>query len=307
MQLNHNKMKKQIVLITLVFIILSLAGISALVVDSVNMNPDEIAPGETSKVNLGLENNGNLDVNDVNVILDLSAVPFAPYDSSSEFNIDEIRDGRIKYAEFEIIALSDAKSGIYKIPVKVSYEEDNEIKTKNLLISININSKPVIGISSENALLLKGQENEVSIKIINKGLNDVKFLEIGVGGSTSYDILSEKNVYVGDVDSDDFEEESFNIYFKPNSLSRVNLPVSLRYKDSLNKEYTEELTIPLTIYSKEKAIEAGLLQKSNTSTYITIVVVIIIIYIIYRKIKKSRKRKKEQKENALWEYLNIFV
>src|SRR3989344_4567717 len=153
---------------------------SALTISSVNTNPEVIAPGESSLIKIGVENEGNDDVEDVSVSLNLKDVPFAPYSSSSEISFDEIRDGRLEYAEFEIIALSDAKSGIYKIPLEVSYRISGETqtRTKSSLIGISVNSKPIIDLGIETGLILRGQENQVSLRITNKGFSDVKFLEI---------------------------------------------------------------------------------------------------------------------------------
>ena len=260
------------------------------------MNPDEIAPGETSMIKLGIENNAQNDIIDVSVALDLKEVPFAPFDSSSEFNIDKIRDGEIEYAEFEIIALNNAASGIYKIPVQISYEESGTIKTKDSLISISVNSDPLIGVSVEDGLLLKNQKNDISVRVVNKGLSDVKFLEVEIGSSTSYTLLSQKNIYIGDLDSDDFDSVDFTIYFKPNTLNTINLPVSITYKDALNEKYTEEFTIPLTVYSQERAIELGLLTQSNTQTYVVVIIVLIVAYIVYRKVKKYMKFRKALRE-----------
>ncbi len=288
-------MKKQI--ITLIFLILLslvfVSSVQALVINSVSTVPGQIAPGETSNIRLGLENNGEGDIEDLSVALDLSDVPFAPYASASEFDIDVIKEGKTKYAEFKIIALNNAESGIYKIPLKISYYDENREKaTKESLISITVNSEPIIGISLEDGLLLKGTENEIQVKIVNKGLSNVRFLEVEAKGGTYYSVLSQKNVYIGDIDSDDFDSVNFKIYFKENAPSTIKLPITVFYKDAVNNEYKEEFSLSLKVYSQEEAIRLGLLKKSNTITYVIVIVVLIVIYIVYRNIKKRIKLKK---------------
>jgi len=269
--------KITIAVIFLGFYLISMIGVtSALIINSVSMNPNEIAPGETAKINIEIENDWNEDVNDVSVVLDLKDVPFAPYDSSSEDSFDEIRDGKSKIAEFKIIALNDAKSGIYKIPLEINfYDENNNKSTKKSLISLVVNSKPVIGVDVKDGLLLKGKENNLEIKIINKGLSDVKFLEIETEEGNYYTLLSGKNIYIGDIDSDDFDSADFKIYFKENTPDTITLPVSITYKDSVNKKYTENFNLQVDVYTKKKAIE-----------------LVIILWFIYRKIKKRRKLKR---------------
>jgi len=131
-----------------------------------------INPGESTSIEIGLRNNADEDVTDVSVFLDLKDIPFAPFDSSSEYGINEIRDGKTKFAKFKIIALNNAKPQTYKIPVQVSYleGEENLRNVKKSLISIDVKSDPVVDVSVEDNLLLKGKENLVSIKIINKGI-----------------------------------------------------------------------------------------------------------------------------------------
>jgi hypothetical protein len=262
-------------------ILFSLAGINALIIDSVNMNPEEIAPGETSVITIGLENDGNDDITDVTIILDLTGViesnvpgvpttildiPFAPYESSSEYSFDEIEEDDKEYAEFEIIALNNAKSGVYKIPVKISYLEagEDEPTIRNSLIGITVNSEPIIGVSVEEGLLLKPKENTVDIKVINKGLSDVRFLEVEIESSIYYDILSPSQVYIGDIDSDDFDSVDFKVYFKSNTPNTMTIPITVSYKDAVNNEYTESFDLEVKVYTKDKAIELGLMEKNNT-------------------------------------------
>ncbi len=289
-----------------IYVISMLSMTSALTINSVNTNPSEIAPGETSTVDIKLENDGEYNIFDVSVelifrelikdsfgnVASIEEIPFAPYGSSSEDSFDKIEEGDDETARFKIITLNNAKSGIYKIPVEITYTEESAVKTKNSLISLTVNSEPIIGASLEDGLLLKEKENEVNIKIVNKGLSDVKFLEIDLGSSTYYDILSTKNVYIGDIDSDDFDTVDFNVYFKANAPNSINLPVIITYKDVLNKEHIENFNLQVRVYTEDKAIELGLLEKSKTMMYVGIIVGLIVLYIIYKKIKKYRKLKK---------------
>ena len=81
------------------------------------------------------------------------------------------------------------------------------------------------------------------MEVINKGLANVKFLEIDVGSSTFYNIISQDNVYIGDVDANDFQTADFNIFINKIALRNVNLPVTVLYKDTNNKQYTKNYII----------------------------------------------------------------
>jgi len=279
----------------LVFLValLSLAGISALTITSVITSPVEVAQGENTNVKIELDNDGDFDLEDVSVSLDLTNVPFAPYSSSSEVSFDELREGKTKSADFDLIALNTATAGIYKIPVHISYTDTNDDlrKTKDSLISITVNSKPVLGINVGENLLLKNSNNQLTIQIVNKGLSDVKFLEINLKPSAYYDILSQNSVYIGDIDSDDFDSADFQIFFKSDSPDIVYVSVTINYKDPTNKPYTEDFSVPVNVYTKDKAIELGLMPQSRTGLYVGIVIALIIIFFIYRYFRKRSKRK----------------
>jgi len=290
-------MKKSLKIIIAVALLMlylfSLIGMaSAIVIKSVSTNPVKIAPGETSTIEIILENDLEIDVKDISVALDFKDVPFAPFESSSENSINEIREDDEERVRFKVIALNDAKSGIYKIPILISYIEEEIVKTKNSLMSLSVNAEPILGLENKNDLLLKNTRNNVEITVINKGLGDVRFLEIELGNSAYVEILSSKNVYIGDINSDDFDSGNFNIFFDENSPDIINLSVILKYRDASNNEVTENFNMVLEVYSREKAIELGLITESKTTTYIGIIIGLIVIFFIYRAIRKKMNSKK---------------
>ena len=293
---NNLKVVMAVLLVAILIAITSMAGVSALVIESVRVSPSEIAPGDAAEISMFLENNLNQDIEDVSISLDLSAVPFAPSDSSNEVTFEEIDENDDENAKFEVVALTDAESGIYKIPVKIKYTDSNEEKhEKESLISVTVNSAPILSVEIEDGLLLKGKNNEINLIVINKGLSDVQFSEIEIKRGNYYDVISKDSVYIGDIDSDDFETETFSIFFKQNSPSRINLKVELTYRDITNKQYEEDFDIELDIYNREKALELGLIQRNYTATIIAVVIVLILLYIVYRVIKKRQQRKKSNK------------
>jgi hypothetical protein len=294
-KIKNKKMKTTtITIISAIFLLCLIGFANALTIDRVSVNPDVIAPGKTADVDISIFNNAEEIIEDVSVSLDLTNVPLAPYDSGVDYTTNEIEDGKRKQAEFKIIALNDAKSGIYKIPVKISYTENSAVKNQQSLISVTVNSQPIIEVSVEDGLLLKGKDNKVSLKTVNKGLGDAKFFEIETKSSTYYNILSASKIYIGDIDSNDFQTAEFNMFFNNNALSRITVPISVKYKDMTNKEYTKDFDVELRVYSQEQAQNLGLVAKSNTSFYVITIVAVIIIFVIYRWFRRRRKRNLEK-------------
>ena len=275
-----------------------ISNVNALVIDSVIMDSEGIFPGEATDIEIGLRNNGEEDVEDVSVFLDLKDLPLAPHDSSSEFGVDKIKEGRLKFARFKIIALDNAKSQIYKVPVQISYFKKGEdvVQIKNSLISVKVSSDPVLDVVTESLFLLKGQENNLIIKMINKGFSGVHFLEAEVGKSSKFNVISQKNVYVGDLDSDDFDSVEFSIFFEKDISDKISFPIILKYKDAFNNEYEEEFGVILNVYSKGKAEDLGLIEKSRTPQIIILVIIFIILWFVYRWWRKWRRNKKKGSE-----------
>jgi len=280
------------ILSIMIFIILmSLA--SALVINSVTMNPTNIAPGDKSTITLSLKNNGDNDLTDVTLNLDFSSVPLAPYNTGSNYNFDQLDSGKIKDASFNIIANDNAVPGIYKIPVTVSYNEDGTVKTFQSIISATVSSEPIIDVINQEGLLIKNQNNKITLEVINKGLANVKFLEVDVGSSTFYNVVSQDNIYIGDIDANDFQTADYNLFISKNAPRSVDLPVTVIYKDITNKQYTKNFDITLTTYTTQEAQNLGLLPVSNTIYIVILIIVLIVVFIIYR-IIRSRRRKRNQ-------------
>ena len=283
--------KRKFKIIFIILLILTISLTEALVIDSVVVS-DEINPGKTSKIIISLKSHE--DIEDVSVILNLENLPFAPFNSTSEYTINEIREDKTKSAEFEIIALNDASSGIYKIPITIIYfeseDKNKEKKTKNSLISIVVRLKPIIDVNIENDLLLKGKKNEVLVRVTNKGLSNSKFLELEIIESNYFDLLSQKKYYIGNIDGDDFDSIKINVFFKERIPDSINLPITVFYKDNLNNEYKENFNIPLKVYTENKAVELGLLKKSRIFSYVTGIILVIILYIIYRRLKSKARQ-----------------
>lgn len=277
--------------IVLILIILNLVSlVSALTINSVSTTPSEIEPGETAEIAISLKNNLDSDITDITISLDLSQTSFAPVESSSEYSFDELREGKEKEIRFKISSLSDIESGTYKIPVTLKYTYNAEKITKTSYIGLVVNS-PIILTLDYSGNLIKGMNNKLNLRLTNSGLSKVKLLSLEVQDSLGIQILNSRSAYIGDIASDDFDNVEFEIFVSNSAGKQVELPVILNYRDALNNKIEKIENVKLTIYTKEEAIQLGLIQKNNTLTYVIVIVILIILYLIYRSWKKARKRK----------------
>jgi hypothetical protein len=126
------------------------------------------------------------------------------------------------------------------------------------------------------------------LNIANRGQGDAKFVLVTVDPD-GYTLLSNENEYIGTIASDDYQTLNFDVII--NNIN-PNLIISISYKDLDGKTYSDNVQVPLTAYTQERAIQIGLIKKNNVGLYIIIIIAFIIIWLIIRAIRKSIKKRK---------------
>jgi len=284
-----NKSMKIISILTVFLLAISLASTltSALIVSSVDS--PVLAPGEEGRLTVILKNTFDNDIEDVSLSLDLSTIPFTAV-GSSEFSLNRIDNDDKESFVFLLRADSSAKTGDYSIPYTITYR--NSSTPKKGTIGIKISAKPNLDFTSSTDIPVIGQKSKLTLKIVNKGLGDAKFVSFTLSPD-GLTLLSEPTIYIGSIDSDDFESASFDVIYQSKSAT---LAGNLEYRDIDNKLYTKSISIPVEVYTKDEAIKKGIIQKSNTTTYILVVVILIVLWLIWRAIAKRRRLKKSMQK-----------
>lgn len=278
---------KKIILFLLMFFVISC--VYAVNIDDVNSV--EIEPGRTGMISFNVENDHNFDVEDVSIILDFKGdIPIAPYYSSAEVFIGELDDGDDERVSFNVIVAADAELGLYKIPVEISYfDEDRNVYDKVDYISVLVASEPNIGVFLDDPNYVIGNSADISVQIVNKGLSGIKFLSVELLKSDFYDIITLDDVYIGDLDSDDFDNADFSLRLNYPLPNRLSLPVKVTYYDSNNNLYSESFNLKANVYSTDQAKQLDLINSPDYA-WVFIVVIVIVLFIVYRVIKKKRRK-----------------
>ncbi len=291
--------------LTILFAIIflySFSFTSALIVDA---NYITIYSGEDGQVTIKIENTENSDIEDVSVALNLGSQPIyndlgmlvgeteaLPFTivGSSEKDVGDIDEDDEERVSFTLRASTDIAPGDYHIPYVVKYlnvEKDEEFE-KTGSFGIRVSAKTEIDFVAEvRETAIVGQEGRVSLEIINKGLGEIKSVSVQVFPQ-GFELLSKDKIFIGTIDSDDTDIASFDVIYK--NINAV-LSIKIDYKDFDNKDQTQVVNLPLKVYTKDEALELGIIKKNNIFIYIGIVVVLLIIWFIYRRIKKKRKNR----------------
>ncbi len=255
-------------------------------------NP-ELEAGSSKDLIFRLKNLNSLKLKNIKVSMDLDPrvvgtnlieYPFGIIGSGKTKTIESILPGKEKELTFTIKADNDATSGIYKVPVTISYLDalDKEYSSSEL-VSVVIMSNPNIEVIIESTEITKGKlAGEVLIKVINKGLGDIRFLTLNLKENDNFQVLSQSNsVYIGNLESDDFDTASFKI--RINSLSeKVEIPVFLNYRSDNNELSEYSASLELKMFGEEELND----PKNNNALIILILVIVVVVSgVIYRKKK----------------------
>ncbi|NTV22852.1 MAG: LPXTG cell wall anchor domain-containing protein [Nanoarchaeota archaeon] len=279
-----------------------------LAIVSVETIPESIKPGDKAQIKIKVKNMADSTIRDVAMLLDLTfstvrsqmstvsatdtitafnALPFAPVGSATEQKIDMLLPGEEKTFTYNLIAYSDAQSKVYKIPVQLTfYDNVMERQVKTDLVGVVVGTKPDLSVIIDETDLVVGKKaGTISIKFINKGFSDVKFLDVKMNDSDCFSVLSAHEVYIGNVDSDDYETAEFKLYCDTglNAERSVQLPIFIQYRDSNNNLYEENIVLPLEIYDSSKMGEE---KQNNLLPMLGVGAVLVVGFIIFRRRKK---------------------
>ena len=281
----------------MLLVLILVGSVSAVNINSVNSV--EIEPGKTGLINIDVENNHEFDVEDVSLILDLSSVPIAPYFSSAEAFIGQLDEGDEESINFNVVVSAGAELGLYKIPVMISYVDKDGVEFDKVdFISVLVVSDPKISVYLDEPNYIVGNRADISVQIVNRGLSDVKFLSIELKDSSFYDLLSLDEIYVGDLDSDDFDNAEYKLILNYPLPNKINLLFKIKYYDANNNFYSEDVTLVADVYSVEKAKQLGLISNVDYTWLPILIVILIVSFIVYRIIKKRRRKSRMKSEKV---------
>jgi hypothetical protein len=261
---------------------------SLVIVESFDTFPKVIKPGDEIDIKIKIKNEGVTSVKNADFTLDTSGSDFfSPFSSGDTKRIDFLEPKESKEIIFSLMSDARAEIKIYTLPLKIKFRDDkNKEYEKTSKIGIKFNADPEITLVIDNSEIFKEKETgKVRLKVINKGMVDVKYINLKIVKTPDYDVFSHSNIiYIGNLDNDDFDSGEFII--KP-LVKNPALKFILEYKDPYNKDYMQEFSLPLRIISKKDLGE----KKSFLPFLIFVLVVGFLIYYFVR-IKKKNKNKK---------------
>ena len=260
---------------------------------TVDTDPDDLEPGRIAELEITVKNNAYSLFRNLEAKVETGGtVPIVPYQMTNQQSLRQLNSGEAYIFSYFIIVDESASAGVYEVPFVLSYEDE-------LGTSYEVNQSFGLLISSTTDLefnleefdtFRKGSKGDVVVSVSNTGASELKFMTLSVLESDSYVVLGSTKEYLGNVDSDDFETSTFEVYALEDE---VDLQLQVDYKNAYNEEYTESINLSLPIYTEEEIAMYGL--STNGSGYGNIWIYLVLVLFVYFAFKGWRKEKKLDK------------
>ncbi|MDD3175811.1 MAG: COG1361 S-layer family protein [Candidatus Nanoarchaeia archaeon] len=257
-------------------------------INQVELSPEQVLPGEETELTLTIKNSANVVFRELKLKLDLETttatdLPFVPMNSASEKQVSLLKPGELTKVSFNLATYPTSTPGYYKLPLLISfYDDEGNLQEQETIIGVVISASPELKIVSEHIDEIVNPGELIRIKSINKGINDLKFLDIEVQASEDYKIVSQSESYIGDLDSDDYRTTDFQIDSKK---EQYELVIKATFKDENNEEYQQTFNVPVKILEHKNG-KSGI----SFGTIFFLIVIAGLGYYIY-KLKNPKKKK----------------
>ncbi|MBI2445416.1 hypothetical protein HYV43_03445 [Candidatus Micrarchaeota archaeon] len=247
-----------------------------LALDAVSSVPEKLAPGQSGLVSLTLRNFGPTEFKNVRIVLNLTD-PFVPLRGGSERRVDRIVAGASQTVQFDLLATTGAESKAYRVPVSVAFEDAAGTKySLKDVVGLQVGAEPLLDVQLDSSTLLRPNAlGKVSLKLVNSGSEEVKFLTARLEDAASYQSAGANRYYVGTVASDDFETLDFDVFaLKDDPV----LDVALEFRDATNQLYQKKVQVAVPTYTDDEIARFQLEPKAETNWWLVIVALAVLAY-----------------------------
>lgn len=257
---------------------------AVLVVDEYKVDPSPIVPGQIVDLKLKLRNAGRIAVKNVDASIGLEDGKFSTIGMGAMQRINYIGAGETEEISFKLASDTSTEVKVYNVPLTLSYQDErNKMLSSTARISLVVNAAPELSLTVDSTKFdSKKVPGTVSLKVVNKGVVDLKYVTVRLVQTPGYEILSPTNeAYVGNLDSDDFETVDFTI--KP-LVEGPRLSVQLEFKDPYNIDFAQQYDLPLRIITEKD------LGKGGFPVGTVVIVLLVIGGVIYWYFRRKKKR-----------------
>ncbi len=249
------------------------------VLDITNIDCSPSSPGSNADLTLSVKNVGEDTVEGITVDLDLSS-PLIALQSDKAY-ISSLEGMEEKDVSFRISISSDANIKTYTVPVNLIYTDMDGAHTIRRNIGVQVYAEPDISVGIDRIA-----PGEITIRLVNLGLAEAKFLNVRVLPTDMYDLASSEEIYIGNMDPDDYDTVEYDIKLKAGGDVEVPLKMTVEYLDAHNNKYSVNKSVTLSRYMVEslKVDSSG----NTTTTAAAVIILAVVGFLGYRYYKKRQ-------------------
>ncbi|PIN72433.1 hypothetical protein COV21_02205, partial [Candidatus Woesearchaeota archaeon CG10_big_fil_rev_8_21_14_0_10_45_5] len=161
------------------------------------------------------------------------------------------------------------------------------------ILGIVVNAKPEISVRIDSsAIKSAGSSGKITLKLVNLGIGDVRFLNLKFSDTPDLTIVSGNEQYIGQLSSDDYDTADINAYVARANEGIVEIPVTLDYSDAMGNSYEQNESVVLRIYSAAEQRRLGI-SSGKSPLWILLIVIIIAVGIVFYRKRKRRSPKRQ--------------
>jgi hypothetical protein len=181
---------------------------------------------------------------------------------------------------------------VYKVPYTLTYSDASGANfTRTGILGLLVDSDPDLSIFIDKSeAQAAGSTGKVTVKLVNKGFSDIKFLDVKLKPGNDFTLLSTPEVYIGKLDSDDYETADYTIRVSGSAKGEVTLPLVIDYRDANGHLYTREVPLKLKLYTAKEIKEKNGGGSSFWFFAGVIVVAAAAVY-VYRRMRRGAKKR----------------
>ena len=226
-----------------------------------------LVAGAENPVSISLENQGEGPF----YFLEASIASTSPYIAvldEARYNHSSLGIGERALHTPMLQVSSSAPLGVYTLTETVTYEdEDGESYTDSYTLGFSVDevakTDVKVDVAIEDPRLVAGEENNVTVSLMNIGSEPVYFVDAKILSTSPYFTVLENARYTTDEMEPD-ESSSFvsNIAVSGNAPVGVySISATVAYTDSYGRDYVESFTIGLKVESVQVAVQTAVVLK----------------------------------------------
>ena len=220
--------------------------------------PNTVRPGTKNQMNLTLRNLADSDLKNIEAYIDPSSKDLPIGITNNRRRIQKIESETAKQITYTIKTDQNAENGVYKIPVKLKYENEAGVNFEvQQMTEVTIGGNPNLKLNLKNKILKPNQKNQLNLEIINNGQGKANYVSIKIRQNKNYQILTNNLKYMEKIDPGNKETFNTTIFIEKTG-KELTIPIEITQNNPQTGLTTKTQELQPNIYTEQELKEIRL-------------------------------------------------